>query len=223
MIIKERKVWSQNGEDGVIESIFKQIGTTDTYFVEIGVEDGHECNTRLLSDKGWTGIRLDDMPRFPETGILLYTVTPENVAGILTKHGVAFEFDLFSIDIDGFDFHVLAAVLSEFSPRVIVTEYNPVLGPETDGVQPYVAGESWDSTDFYGASFAAYKALGTHFGYVVVYCEKSGTNLFMVRDDLLLEPDGEFAPSASPHVRDPHGRVYESSSVRLGLYRGNAL
>ncbi len=42
----ERKYFSQNGEDGIIDEIINRIGTTTSYYVEFGVENGTECNTR---------------------------------------------------------------------------------------------------------------------------------------------------------------------------------
>jgi hypothetical protein len=51
----ERKVHSQNGEDGVIEALFARLGTTNKYFVEFGCGDGTECNGAYLLERGWTG------------------------------------------------------------------------------------------------------------------------------------------------------------------------
>ena len=60
----EKKIYSQNGEDGIIEHIFSKIGTTNKVAVEIGVSasyspggmenTGTQNNTRLLADLGWT-------------------------------------------------------------------------------------------------------------------------------------------------------------------------
>ena len=44
----EKQVYSQNGEDGVLEFIFENIGTTNKIYVELGTEDAKECNTRYL-------------------------------------------------------------------------------------------------------------------------------------------------------------------------------
>jgi hypothetical protein len=44
----EFKMWSQNGEDGIIAEIFRRIGTTNRYFVEFGASSGDENNTAFL-------------------------------------------------------------------------------------------------------------------------------------------------------------------------------
>jgi len=46
-----KKRYSQNSEDGIIEEIFRRVGTTNRFFVEFGVEDGTENNTRFLLEK----------------------------------------------------------------------------------------------------------------------------------------------------------------------------
>src|SRR6202012_1345940 len=58
----EYQVFSQNGEDGIIQEIFNRIGTTNKYFIEFGVEDGLECNTINLLYKKWSGIWIEGSP-----------------------------------------------------------------------------------------------------------------------------------------------------------------
>ena len=56
----EKKVYSQNGEDGIIDYIFSSIGTTNKFSVEFGVGDGFESNTAyLLEKKNWKGLMMD--------------------------------------------------------------------------------------------------------------------------------------------------------------------
>lgn len=56
----EKKIYSQNGEDGIIEFIFSQIDTTNKFSVEFGVGNGFECNTvYLLEKKNWKGLMMD--------------------------------------------------------------------------------------------------------------------------------------------------------------------
>lgn len=56
----EKKIQSQNGEDGILEELFNRIGTTNKFFVEFGVEEGIECNTSYLSMyKNWGGLLIE--------------------------------------------------------------------------------------------------------------------------------------------------------------------
>ena len=58
--LHEKKIYSQNGEDGILEFIFSKIGTTNKFSVEFGVGNGFECNTvHLLEKKNWTGLMMD--------------------------------------------------------------------------------------------------------------------------------------------------------------------
>ena len=58
--IYEKKVFSQFGEDGITDYIFTKIGTDNKYYVEIGTQDGSECNTRFLREqREWSGIQID--------------------------------------------------------------------------------------------------------------------------------------------------------------------
>ena len=53
------KVYSQADEDGIIQEIFRRIGTTNRTFIEFGVETGVECNTVKLLLEGWRGLWID--------------------------------------------------------------------------------------------------------------------------------------------------------------------
>lgn len=222
--MSERKVYSQNGEDGVIDSIFAHIGLSDKFFVEIGCRDGKECNTRKLSEiDGWSGIRIDSDHSDEALGIHKCFVDRENVCSILDSLSVNKEFDLLSIDIDFNDFHLLCAILSRFSPRVVVSEFNSSLGPSDDLVVPYLPRYRWDGTNFFGASFVAFTSLAKAFEYEVVYCESQGVNLFLIRRDAIGSPEifdpVEFRPPAycggAGHPADRLGRKYLSSGHYL--------
>lgn len=225
LLIRESKVYSQNGEDGVIASIFESIGTTDRFFVEIGCEDATECNTRKLSEfDGWSGIRIDDSHSDLQRQLYQHTVTPENVGNLLSEHGVPESFDLFSIDVDFSDFHILRAVLEKFQPRVVVSEYNSSLGLRLDCVVPYIRGQSWDRTNFFGASYAAFERLAAFYGYKVVHCDANGVNIFLVKRELLSKAeiervDSVFRPPGYGggwgHPPDPKRRRYLKSDHYL--------
>lgn len=172
----ERKVYSQHGEDGVIEAIFNEIGTTNRYFVEIGCGDNLECNTANLRKHGWAGLAIDGECR---PGILCAWITAENVNEVLGRHGAPFEYDFLSIDIDGNDYWVWKAM--NCRPRVVVVEYNRSMS--FDMVMPYHPFFRWDGGVAFGASLSSMIGLGRDRGYDFVYHDASGTNAFFVRQD----------------------------------------
>jgi hypothetical protein len=198
-----RKVWSQNDEDGIIEEIFRRIGTARPgqpgSFVEFGVAYGRECNTLKLLVEGWRGLWMEsgaeNCARIRRVfaapiaegrlELLQASVTPANIdaliAGARTPSGG--ELDLLSIDIDGNDYHVLKA-MQGVRPRVLVIEYNGKFPPPMDLVPPYDPAHAWDGSDYMGASLQAIANLAARRGYRLVGTNITGLNAFFVRDDL---------------------------------------
>ena len=182
----ERKMFSQNGEDGVLFEVFNKLGVTNKFFVEIGASDGKECNTRFLREKfGWTGVMIDAVHEAPSMSLYRAYVTAENIANILDNLNVPHDFDLFSLDIDMNDFWVLRALLhSSYRPRVMVIEVNSALGPEESLAVRYKPTRMWQGDDYHGASVAAFSKLLDK-QYSLVYCESHGVNCIFVQDEIL--------------------------------------
>jgi hypothetical protein len=210
----ERQVFSQNGEDGIIQEIFNRIGAESKSFLEIGIEDGRETNTTWLLQKGWRGVWIDgnqnatkraarEFARPIGEGRLMVetaSVTAENIGGLLKKIHFAGEFDLLSLDIDRNTFFVWQA-LRLLRPRVVVIEYNAIIPPEQDWRVEYVAERGWNGTSYFGASLKAYETLGRELGYCLVGCETLGVNAFFVRQDLV--GDHFAAPFTSENHYEP--------------------
>jgi len=196
----ERREYSQNGEDGIIAAIFGIIGTTNCSFVEFGVEDGMECNTRSLSKhRGWTGLLMDGNAQAPGSPVRQEFITAENIEELFAKYGVPREFDLLSIDIDGNDYWVWKAI-AHYRPRVVIIEYNACIAPEPAVTIPYDPAFRWDGTDYYGASLLALKQLGETKGYTLVCTDRNGVNAFFVWKELAA---GRFAPPPWPGTYHP--------------------
>lgn len=201
----EKKVFSQNGEDGVIEAIFATIGTTNKYCVEFGCDDGAECNTANLLTQGWTGLLMDfhGVSKDPRFMIQREFVTAENVDLLFRKYQVPPQFDLLSIDIDGNDFWVWAQIAHR--PRVVVIEYNAHIPPDLRRTIRYDPTFQWSGTNHFGASLLALKELGQHKGYKLVYCERAGANAFFIADEAL--PSG-YVPQPIEAVYRPVNYYY---------------
>ncbi|TMW63250.1 hypothetical protein Poli38472_002191 [Pythium oligandrum] len=191
--------FSQNGEDGVLASIFHHIGVQNRYYVEFGTETGQECNTRYWRQVyNWTGLLMDG--RHADDAINLHQawVTAENVNALFAWHNVPRAFDLLSIDVDFNDYWILNALdLLQFAPRVIVVEYNAHVPPNEARSVKYRPHGSWDGeTDYFGTGVAALDHWARRNDYSLVYCESHGVNCFLVRNDALVP-----TPEASSIVK----------------------
>lgn len=192
------KVYSQNDEDGILNEIFNRIGTCNKKFVEFGVENGSENNTRFLLMQGWKGLwieankeyfeqiqsRFEKEIREKQLRIENAFITKENINYLIERAELGREVDLLSIDIDGNDYHIWKQI-DVINPRVVVIEYNAKFPPEFYWIMDYNEKHIWDGTDYFGASLNALEKLGREKGYQLVGTNICGTNAFFVRDDLV--------------------------------------
>jgi hypothetical protein len=202
---------SMQGEDGHILHILREIGATNQHFVEIGIQNGLECNTANLTfNFGWSGVLIEGNPSdaavaqrnyacFPRVTVRQSFVTRENVVELLKSAGAKNDADLFSLDIDGNDYWVWEA-LTDFKPRVAVVEYNAAYGPTRSVTIPYsptFCVSSDPSRLYCGASLAALTKLANKKGYALVGTADNGPNAFYVRRDCLKGALSETTPEQS--------------------------
>jgi hypothetical protein len=123
------KVYSQSDEDGIIAEIFRRIGTTNQVFVEFGAETGNENNSRLLLERGWSGLWIEGYPPYASSinwqfrehianGQLKFIgeyADRDNINQLISSSGISGEIDFLSVDIDGNDFHVFEAINELFA------------------------------------------------------------------------------------------------------------
>jgi hypothetical protein len=192
----EVRVYSQHGEDGILEELFRRLDVSQGYFVEFGIGDGKECNcAKLAREDGWSGLMLESdlrdhaaaSRRFEDNSAVAVRqafVSTENIEQIFLAAGVPRELDLLSIDIDGNDYWLWRS-LALYRPKIVVIETNPFFEPPQKWVLPYDAAFCWKGDWRFGASLAALEALGRELGYALLGTDGSATNAFFVRDDLL--------------------------------------
>lgn len=181
-----RRVYSEAGEDGILEKIFERLGVESGYFVEFGAWDGrHLSNTRLLAERGWCGLLIEaDEARF---GALERNVDGEKVRAvhaevrlsgecrldeILERAGCPQRFELLSIDVDGDDLGIWMT-LERRRPVCVVIEFNVTIPFDVDFVNP--PGKSW------GSSARTIERVGRSKGYRLVAVAKM--NLIFVEAD----------------------------------------
>ena len=239
----EKSVFSQGGEDGVIEKIFQLIEPTTRYAVEFGAGMGmHHSNVRNLFLQGWSGLQIEGNPKkferlkqnyreLPRVTNLLAWVWPGNIEHLFERAGVPRDLDLLVIDIDSNDYWVWK-VIHDFRPKVVLIEYNAAFAPPERKVVAYHPMNHADSTDYYGASIQALYELGKQKGYELVYCTKSGINLFFV-DRSYYDRFGieDNSPATLYHPpafglesggRAPNGRGWPRAETRGALGYGGA-
>lgn len=147
----QRNVYSQYGEDGIIEKIVNTIPDDGKWCVEFGAWDGlHLTNTRnLIESCGFSAIlieanksRFSDLQKNYSNNEKVITINKfvgfyanDGLDDILKKTPVPADFTLLSIDIDGNDYHVWEAVTS-YQPKIVVIEFNPTFPAGIEFVQP---------------------------------------------------------------------------------------
>lgn len=198
---REFKVYSQWGDDGIIQYLTERVPIARKVFVEFGVEDYSESNTRfLLVHQNWSGLIFDSsaakIGRIRRSKIYWQHdlraatsfITRENIDELLVRHGLTGDVGLLSIDIDGNDYWVWEAV-SKMSPRIVVIEYNSRLGSEKAITIPYspdfTREKAHYSMIYFGASLNALIKLGIRKGYSFVGCNSAGINAYFVRQDII--------------------------------------
>lgn len=198
----EFKIFSQFGDDGIIQYLIKNITIENDIFIEFGVGNYSESNTRfLMMNNNWSGFVMDGSTDAinklkSQSWFWKYDLSceaawidRENINTLLSKTGFS-NIGLLHIDLDGNDYHVFENIdLSKLDPAIIILEYNSVFGDIRKIVVPYNPKfnrtEAHHSNLFYGASLPALNDLAIRKGYVLIGCNLGGNNAYFIRKDLL--------------------------------------
>jgi len=197
----EFKVFSQFGDDGIIQYLVHRtsIARVEESFIEFGVHDYEESNTRfLLINDNWRGLVMDSGAenmkqvrnsdlywRHDLTAISTF-IDADNIDGLISGAGFGGDIGLLSIDIDGNDYWVWERIQS-VSPIIVVAEYNSLFGAEHAVSIPYDPQfrreTAHHSNLYWGCSLAALDFLGRRKGYALVGSNSAGNNAYFVRRD----------------------------------------
>lgn len=230
----EFQVFSQWGEDGIIQYLTQNLDIQHKTFVEFGVETFHEANCRFLMQKDfWAGLVIDgsakNITRIKQSNFFWRHnltaveafISRDNIAELI-KSAPFLDIGILSIDIDGVDYFVLES-LGHIRPSIIIVEYNGLFGSTAKVSVPYKADffrtlEHYSNL-YYGASIAAFDHLLSERGYRLVGGNAAGNNAFFVRSDLL--NDKIRAVGVADTFRETSFAEGRDSSGNLKFVRGH--
>ena len=198
----EFKIFSQFGDDGIIQYLIKNILIENEIFIEFGVENYMESNTRfLMMNNNWSGFVMDGSEnsmnylkdqswywRYSLNNKAVF-IDKNNINELLANTGFS-NIGLLHIDLDGNDYHILSEIdLSKLNPSIIIMEYNSVFGKDRPITIPY--DKEFDRTNahysnlFWGASLPAISYLASKKGYALIGSNLAGVNAYFSKNSLL--------------------------------------
>ena len=238
----EFKIFSQWGDDGIIQWLIHNIGIQHKSFIEFGVEDYQESTTRfLMMNNNWSGYIIDGNERNIrhiknsnyywrfELEAKHAFVDRENIVNLIKQSSVANNVGLLHIDIDGNDYWVWEVL--EIRPEIVIVEYNSVFGNKRSITVPYR--KDFDRTNahcsnlYFGASLLALCHLAEKKGYSFIGCTSSGNNAYFVRNDRTnevvkrVELEHGYVRSKARESRDEKGNLtFVTGEDRLQAIKG---
>ena len=194
------KVFSQNGEDGIIQYLIKSLKLKKIKFVEIGTEDYSESNTRYIFETTrCDGLIIDPLKNlkdkvkntvtnFWKNNLLIINdfASPRNINLILEKNNFNNNIDLFSIDIDGADYWIIKELKKNIS-KIFVAEYNPYFGPDLEITVPNIENFNRSSYHYsnlcFGVSLKSLIKIMIEKNYTFVGSNEFRNNAFFVSNE----------------------------------------
>lgn len=232
----EFKVFSQCGDDGIIQFLKKKLKISVDKFIEFGVENYEESNTRfLLMHDNWHGLVIDGSKynidyikkdpmywRYDLTAVHSF-ITVENINQIFSDNDFIGRIGILSVDIDGNDYWVWQAI-KVVDADIVIIEYNSLFGSERAITVPYKSDfnrmDAHYSGLYFGASLQALCDLGKEKGYSFIGCNQDGNNAYFVRNDIMgnlqaLSPEEGYVKARFREARNQQGQLtFANENIR---------
>ena len=193
----EFQVFSQWGEDGIIDWIISKVNNLPKKFLEIGTENYKESNTRyLLISRNWDGFIIEsDKKAVSEIKsqkiywkhnlkIKNQFISKENINRTIKSLKVPKKIGFLSLDIDGIDYWILKE-LKDLDPIILACEYNSLFGSKKSITVPYkkkfYRNKEHYSNLYFGASISAFINLLKKRNYIFLGTNSSGNNAFFIK------------------------------------------
>ncbi len=239
----EFRVFSEWGDDGIIQWLVSNLEFPHKTFVEFGVANYRESNTRfLMMNNNWSGFVMDGAEsnvaqivnseyywRYELTAKSVF-IDKENINSLISSSGLDREVGLLHIDLDGNDYWIWKEI-DAISPVVVILEYNSIFGIDRAITIPYdknfLRTKAHCSNLYFGASLRALHQLSKAKGYSFIGCNSAGNNAYFVRSDKLnnivkeIELGKGYVLSRSRESRDRKGRLtHLTGTNRIKIIKG---
>lgn len=236
----ECKVFSQNGEDGIINFIINRLRIDNPTFIEIGVGDYSEANTRLIYERFHSKGRIFDIiDNFEEKvkkninywkgdiKAIQKNINTDNINNLLFDN-CKFSIDIFSVDIDGIDYWIIKQLNRKIS-KIFIAEYNANFGSELEVTVPNIKNFNRSNYHYsnlcYGISLRSLIKLMKEKGYYFIGANRLKNNAFFINDDykkedyfpnILIKDLNYYVKSNMRESRDKNGNLnYLSDEAKL--------
>jgi hypothetical protein len=226
-------VFSQWDDDGIISWLVDALPGLPKAFVEFGVENYRQSNTRfLLRHRHWRGLLIEGHEAYiqqirqmreywaHDVDVISAFITTENINDLIRAGGLVGRIGLLSVDVDGNDYWIWRAI-DVVQPDIVICEYNAIFGDVNPVTVPYDPDfnrtRKHYSNLYFGASIAALERLGQERGYVLIGSNVSGNNAYFIRKDLDIYLQGRVEEYG---VRVSVFRESRNSSGELTFVRG---
>jgi hypothetical protein len=184
-----KNIYSQNGEDGIIEELLKRLEINKGWVCEFGAWDGiHLSNTFSLVEKGFNAVFIEGdqekykdllktVERYPNiipiNAYVDHNTSDTSLDNLLRKTNIPIDFDILSIDIDSYDYQVWKS-LDIYKPKIIIIEIN-------SSIDTNIITHIHTPGKYAGTGFRPMYNLGIQKGYTFIL--HTG-NMFFIRNDL---------------------------------------
>lgn len=231
----EFKVFSQWGEDGIIQFLINKLPIENKVFIEFGVENYKESNTRfLLMNNNWSGLVIDgdeknikyiikdDIYWKYDLVAKAEFINKENINIIIDDYIKNSNFNrnigLLSIDLDGNDYHIWENI-KVIDPIIVICEYNWIFGNKKSLTVPYDnefnRTKKHYSNLYFGASINALYCLAKKKGYEYLGCTSAGNDAIFVKkplaeqflSNIITTPEKHFHIQKAKEARNRKGKL----------------
>ena len=197
----EFSVFSQFGDDGIIQWLIQNLDIPNKTFIEFGVEDFSESNSRfLMMNDNWSGFVMDGSElniKILKSSYYYWKynlackavfVTKDNINNLIKEQKFQREVGLLHIDIDGNDYHIWKEI-DVIEPIIVIVEFNGVFGKDRPLSiiydENFIRSSAHYSNLLFGSSIKSLYELALEKGYSFIGCNSGGNNAYFVRNDKL--------------------------------------